>query len=401
MFTADTDGAPGASLTAFDFQPRTRLVFGPGCLAQLGELARETGATKVLLVTDHGLVAAGHVEHARQILADAGLTVTVYAAVHQNPTTEDVDRCLAVAQATGTELFVGLGGGSSLDTAKGTNFLLSNGGAIRDYWGVGKATRPMRPLLAVPTTAGTGSECQSAALIADAVTHQKMACLDPKATPRVALLDPELTLSLPPRVTAAAGVDALTHALESAVTRKRNSISDLYSQEAFCLCLHALPRVLSTPRNLAARGQMLLGAAYAGLAIENSMLGAVHAAANPLTAQFEIMHGVAVGLMLPAVIRYNAADPTTRARYTALAVAAGIAASNLPEHEAVTALVTQIVAVLEVAGLPRSLADAGVSEAQIDRLAAEAMKQWTANFNPRPLTAENFRSLYREALLPR
>ena len=147
-------------------------------------------------------------------------------------------------------------------------------------WGVGKATKPMLPLIAIPTTAGTGSECQSAALIADAVTHQKMACLDPKAAARIALLDPELTLSLPQAITAASGVDALAHALESAVTRKRNPVSDLFSQDAFVRCLPALAAVLSEPADLGARGQMLLGAAHAGVAIENSMLGAAHSAAN-------------------------------------------------------------------------------------------------------------------------
>ena len=401
MFSVDADGATGAPLTAFDHRPRTRLVFGPGTLAQLGELARETGATRVLLVTDHGLVAAGHADHARQFLTKAGLNVTLYTDVHQNPTTEDVARCLAVAQAAGTELFVGLGGGSALDTAKGTNLLLTNGGAIRDYWGVGKAMKPMRPLIAVPTTAGTGSECQSAALIADAITHQKMACLDPKATPCIAVLDPELTLSLPTHVTAATGVDALTHALETAVTTKRTPVSELYSREAFRLCLHALPRVLTQPGDVAARGRMLLGAAHAGVAIENSMLGAAHATANPLTAHFDIVHGTAVGLMLIHVIRFNADDPGTRARYAALAVAVGVAGPHLSESLAVIALVERISAVLDVAAIPRSLTETGVTEDQIDLIAGEAMKQWTAAFNPRPLTTADFRALYCTALSPR
>ena len=401
MLNVATDGAVSASLTAFDHRPRTRLIFGPGCLAQLGVLAREMGGTRVLLVTDHGLVAAGHVDRARRFLADVGLEVTVYADVHENPTTEDVARCLAVAQTTRTELFVGLGGGSSLDTAKGTNLLLSHGGAIRDFWGVGKATKPMRPLLAIPTTAGTGSECQSAALIADATTHQKMACLDSKITPCIALLDPELTLSLPLRVTAATGVDALTHALETAVTTKRTPISELYSREAFRLCLQALPQVLAEPRNLTARGQLLLGAAYAGLAIENSMLGAAHAAANPLTATCNLVHGLAVGLMLPAVIRFNSADPGTRTRYAALATATGIAGPHLPEKLAVSALVERVVTVLNQAEIPRSLSAAGVPEGRTNELACEAMKQWTATFNPRPLTVGDFQALYREALTPR
>lgn len=395
--------APSVPLAYFDHAPRTRLVFGAGSVVNLGALARQTEpeAQRILLVTDHGLVAAGHVEHARQILAAVGWNVTVYSDVHANPTTDDIARCLAVARDAGVQLFVGLGGGSSLDTAKGTNFLLTNGGAMRDYWGVGKATRPMLPLIAVPTTAGTGSECQSAALIADADTHQKMACLDPKAAPRVALLDPELTLSLPTSVTAATGVDALAHALETAVTRKLNPVSELYSRDAFARCLPALTAVLTNPSDLSARGQMLLGAAHAGVAVENSMLGAVHAAANPLTAHFGTVHGVAVGLMLPHVIRFNAASPAARTRYAALAVAAGIAGPHLADSIAIDLLIEHLGKTLDLAGIPRSLVDAGIDADQRDLLAAEAAKQWTAGFNPRPAGVDEFRALYTAALSPR
>ncbi|HTH48335.1 MAG TPA: iron-containing alcohol dehydrogenase, partial [Candidatus Limnocylindria bacterium] len=211
-----TSETPLTPLAPFDQSPRTRLVFGNGTLDRLGELARETGGSRVLLVTDRGIVAAGHAERARLSLSRAGLEVTLFAEVRENPSTADVAGCLAIAQAARVDLIVGLGGGSSMDTAKGTNLLLTNGGQMQDYWGVGKATRPLLPLIAIPTTAGTGSECQSAALIADETTHQKMACLDPKAAARIAVLDPELTVSQPPRVTAMTGVDALAHAVETA-----------------------------------------------------------------------------------------------------------------------------------------------------------------------------------------
>src|SRR5690349_7218815 len=211
-----------------------------------------------------------------------------------------------------------------MDTAKGCNFLLSNGGEMKDYWGVGKATRPMLPLIAIPTTAGTGSECQSAALIADEHTHQKMACLDPKAAARIAVLDPRLTVSQPPRVTACSGIDAIAHAVETAVTKARTPLSLVFSREAFRLTLAGLPRVLKSPGDLEARGWMLLGAAWAGTAIENSMLGAAHSAANPLTAHYGTPHGQAVGLMLPHVVRFNAHDPTAAQAYAEMAHAAHI-----------------------------------------------------------------------------
>jgi len=388
-------------LAAWDHQPRTRLVYGVNALERAGELARELGGRRVLLVTDAGLVQTGHADHLRHRLEAAGLEVAVFADVRTNPTTLDVAHCVAAAQAHRPDLLVALGGGSSLDTAKGANFILTNGGEMKDYWGVGKASQPMLPLLAIPTTAGTGSECQCAALIADEVTHQKMACLDPKAAPRVALLDPALTLSQPPQVTARTGVDALTHAVETAVTRARTAFSLMHAHAAFRLLAPSLPRVLADPHDLEARGYMLLGAAFAGTAIENSMLGAVHSAANPVTARYPIAHGAAVGLMLPHVVRFNAHDPAARLAYAELASAAELARVGDGVEAAVTALVARLESLLNLAGVPRSLGDCGVDSALIPRLAAEAAQQWTARFNPRPVTADDFAALYAAATEPR
>jgi alcohol dehydrogenase len=392
---------PASASSPFDITPRTRIVFGPGTLPRLGVLARELGGSRALLVTDRGIVAAGHGDRAIASMRDAGLQVTLFDSVRENPTTLDVDRCLTVAREAQVDLIVGLGGGSSMDTAKGANFLLSNGGAMRDYWGVGKATRPMLPLIAIPTTAGTGSECQSAALIADEITHQKMACLDPKAAARIALLDPELTVSQPRRVTAVTGIDALAHSLETSVTRPRNPLSSLYSAEAFRLTIHALPRVLSDPNDLAARSHMLLGAAFAGTAIELSMLGAAHASANPLTALFNVVHGAAVGLMLPGVIRFNAVDPVCREIYAQLARNAALAGTHLSAAAAVDALVDSLIHTLNLAEIPADLAQAGGDPQRIPELAQSASRQWTGGFNPRTLTPEDFEDLYREVTSPR
>jgi alcohol dehydrogenase len=378
-----------SSFGPFDHQPRTRIVFGIDAAARAGELARETGMKRVLLVTDPGVVAAGHAERVRQSLEKAGVATTLYDKVRENPTTADVDACLTTARDAGIDGIAGLGGGSSMDTAKGCNFLLTNGGRMQDYWGVGKAARPMLPLIAIPTTAGTGSECQSFALIADVATHQKMACGDPKAAARVALLDPALTLSQPPRVAACTGIDALSHALETAVTRKRNALSLAYSREALRRCLTALPQVLQKGGDLEARSGMLLGAALGGLAIENSMLGAAHAAANPLTAHFRLAHGQAVGLMLPAVIRFNAADPETARLY-----------DELGETKA-GELAAKVEWLLNLAGMPRSLAECSVTSSSIPMLAAEAAKQWTASFNPRPVSEKDFAQLFEAAFAPR
>lgn len=389
---------PASGTTAtVDFAARPRLVAGAGCLARLGDLARELGATRALLVTDQGLVAAGHAARVRQALEGAGLAVVVYDHAHENPTTADVDACLAVARDGKVDVIVGLGGGSAMDTAKGCNFLLSNGGKMRDYWHTHAATKPFLPLIAIPTTAGTGSECQSYALIADEATHQKMACGDHKAMARIALLDPLLTVTQPRRVTACTGLDAIGHAVETFVTTKRNPVSHLFAREAFALLNANFPVVLDRGDDVAARGAMQLGAAYAGLAIENSMLGAAHACANPLTAQFGVIHGQAVATMLPIVVRYNANDPLTAALYAELAVHAGLCAAGNVDV-AVAALARRLDDLLKLAGLPQDLGASGVTAAAIDALADNAATQWTGTFNPRAVKAPEFRELYRRAL---
>jgi alcohol dehydrogenase len=390
-----------SDLRSFDYQPRTQLVFGANSVERLGELARSLGAKRVLLVTDPGLVAAGHAKRVGGILEAAALRVAVFDEVRANPTTGCVDSCLARAKSAEIDIIVGLGGGSSLDTAKGCNFLLTNGGQIKDYWGTGKATKPMLPLIAIPTTAGTGSECQSFALIADQQTHAKMACGDPKAAPRIAILDPTLTLSQPFGVTARSGIDAIAHAVETAVTKRRNPLSLMYSHEAFKLCVTSLPRVLKEPTDLEARGRMLLGAAFAGTAIENSMLGAAHSMANPLTAHFDVMHGEAVGMMLPLIVRFNAEDPAVRQAYAELASAPEIACVSEGLEAAVDALVARLESLLNLSGMPRSLGDCGVDRALIPRMAEEAASQWTASFNPRTVTAKDFQNLYEAAFGPR
>lgn len=384
-------------LMPIEFPSHTRLVFGAGVVAQVGTLARELGAQKILLVTDAGIVAAGHAGRVIAGLEAAGLRVTVFDQAKENPTTKCVAECVAAAQAAGIDFLIGLGGGSSMDTAKGCNFILTNGGQMKDYWGVGKATKPMLPFIAIPTTAGTGSEMQCAALIADEATHQKMACLDPKCAARVAILDPELTVSQPPRVTACTGIDAIAHAVETAVTTKRNELSQKLSREAFKLCLNAFPLVMQSPTDLAARAQMQLGAAYAGAAIENSMLGAAHAAANPLTAHFNVIHGHAVGLMLPHVVRFNAEDAEVRSLYAQLSTAASISTVTTSAAEAVELLARRLEALLGFAKLPGKLSKCDVAAERLEQLATEAAKQWTAGFNPRPIQAEDFLRLYTAA----
>jgi alcohol dehydrogenase len=249
----------------------------------------------------------------------------------------------------------------------------------------------MLPMIAVPTTAGTGSEAQSYALISDSRTHDKMACGDPKAAFRLAILDPELTVSLPRHVTAATGYDALSHAVESYVTTKRNPLSAVFAREAFRLLEAHFERVLDAPADLEARAAMMLGAYLAGLAIEASMLGATHACANPLSARYGTVHGVAIALFLPHVVRWNgeAAAPL----YAELLRGAG----HGPITDPAEALAGRLENLAVHARLPRGLRAAGVSREHLPALAAHAAEQWTGRFNPRPFDAAGALTLYETA----
>jgi alcohol dehydrogenase len=383
-------------MESIDFQPRTRLVFGTGSLRRLGSLARELGATRALVVSDPGVVEAGHFERGAESLRESGVEVFGFHGVRENPSTVEVAAGLEVARQCQPQLLIGLGGGSSLDCAKGINFLYSCGGRMEDYWGIGKATADMLPMIAVPTTAGTGSEAQSFALISQAETHIKMACGDPRAACRVALLDPELTLTQPPSVTALTGIDAISHALESYVTRRRNALSVCYSREAWRMLANGFSRVLDNPHDLESRSQVQLGAFFAGLAIETSMLGAAHALANPLTATFGLPHGQAVGIMLPHVVRYNGAE--RGGWYAQLWSDVDAELKTGAADDPVEALAEFVQQLLVRAGLKHQLRELEVDPASIPALAAGAATQWTGGFNPRPLTEDDFASLYRDAV---
>jgi len=383
----------GTALSGFDFQPMTRVVFGPGSLARLGETVRELGGTRVLLVTDPGLEAAGHPQNALKSLQDAGLEAWVFDAVEENPTTKHLEAGVAEAHTRRIDFLVAVGGGSSMDCAKGINFLLTNGGSMTDYKGFGKATKPMLSSVAVPTTAGTGSEAQSYALIADERTHMKMACGDRKAAFRVAILDPAVTVSQPAKVTAITGIDALAHAVESYVTAKRNPVSQMFARTAWQLLEQHFATVLREPANLGARGGVQLGAYLAGMAIENSMLGACHACANPLTAHYSITHGIAIGILMPHVIRFNA--HTVGPLFADLAHDVGLVNGDI--FAAAESVARRFIDLLHAAGLPDRLSSCGVGWSILPVLAEEANQQWTARFNPRPVTEIELRGLYEAA----
>lgn len=369
-----------------------RVLTGNGSIDRLGALAKELGFSRTLLVADAGLVRAGHLEHAHASLEAAGVDALEFSEFGPNPDADMLEAGRRYAAGKGIDSIIGLGGGSSLDCAKGINFLLTQGGVIHDFQGYAKATKPMLPMIGVPTTAGTGSEAQSYAIISDPGTHRKMACGDPKAAFRAVILDPRLTLTQPASVTAAAGYDAIAHAVESFVCTKRNPRSQELSLEAWRLLEGNFERVLATPDDLEARAAMQWGAFYAGTAIELSMLGATHACANPLSARYGTTHGNAIAILLPHVVRWNA--EAAESLYAELMrVATAPSAPSAP-----SALAARLSQLATAAGLPQTLVEAGASASDLPVLAREAAEQWTGTFNPRPFDAKGALEIYQCAL---
>jgi alcohol dehydrogenase len=366
---------PQDSMTPFRWNALTTVESAPGILARLGTHAHALGFTNTLLVADRGMIDAGFVDRARASLEASGIAVSCFHGFGENPDSAMCEAGAAAAQGAGS--IVALGGGSSLDCAKGINFLATNGGRIHHYHGYGKASRPMLPMIGIPTTTGTGSEAQSYALLSDAETHVKMACGSPGAAFRLVLLDPELVLTQPRAVLAASGYDAISHAVETFVTSKRNAISDCFAREAWRLLESAFEPMLAGSRSLEHAAAMQTGAYLAGAAIECSMLGAAHACANPLTARYGTVHGVAIALLLAHVVRWNRA--VAAARYDGL-------------HAKLDSRLDELAA---AAGLPRRLRDIDVPEGDITILAASASKQWTGTFNPRPFDEAAAVELYR------
>lgn len=377
----------------FDFQPRTRVVFGPGSVTRAGQFARELGFSRTLVVADPGIRQAGHAATLLEALTAERIETFLFDGFGVNPDSAMVEAGAAFARPLNVDSVIGIGGGSSLDCAKGINFVLRNGGAIADYRGYGKAATPLLPMIGIPTTAGTGSEAQTYAVIADAATHMKMACGDPSAACRVAILDPDLTLTAPRHVSAMAGYDAIAHAVETAVTAKRSTLSDVFSHQAWQLLSGAFERVLLHPTDAEARSAMLLGAHFAGMAIEHSMLGAAHACANPLTARHGIVHGLALAILLPHVVRWNA--PVARDRYAALL---GAPRRRARDEDPAERLARRLEDFAIAGHLAITLGDAGVDESAIPELARLAATQWTGTFNPRPFDAKGAEEIYRAAM---
>lgn len=349
----------------------SRLISGVGSVQLVGEVMKQNGFRRVSIVTDESIKKAGHLDLVTESLKASHIELNVYTNSSENPTESDAENCMKHMLNFRPNALIGLGGGSSLDTAKGANFLLTNGGRMRDYLGYSKNYNLLLPMLAIPTTAGTGSETQSYALISHDETKQKMACGTPSCMPFMTILDPGLTLTQPKIIACMTALDTLGHAIETAVTSKRNFYSSLLSFQSLRFVYHNFNSIFDDPNNTEKRLRLQLGAYYSGLAIENSMLGLVHSLANPLTKYLGLPHGQAVGLVLPYVMEFNLKSEPAFSIYQDLSSTIGLGRD-------VSAFINQLKSFYKAS----KFKSIQISDDQMILIIKDVYKQWTLQFNP-------------------
>ena len=382
----------------FTFQTTPNVLFEAGAVTKLADIVAGFGASRVLLVTDRGVRHAGLTATAEGALAEAGIEVTVFDEVEADPPARIVERGAAIARESGTELVLSIGGGSALDTAKLVAYLARSPEPLDALYGVGLAQGARLPLVLVPTTAGTGSEVTPIAIVTTP-TAEKKGVVSSRLLPDWAVLDPELTVGLPAHVTAATGIDAMVHAIEAYTSRhKANPISDQLARQALALLSANIRTACRDGQDLAARSAMLLGSMLAGMAFANAPVAAVHALAYPIGALFHVPHGLSNALVLTGVLRFNL--PQATLRYAELApILDPSSAAGRPAPEAAASFVAALEAICRDCGVPASLAAVGIGEGDLDRLAADAMKQTRLLVNnPREVTLADARAIYAEAL---
>jgi alcohol dehydrogenase class IV len=378
------------------FYNPTRVIFAEGAAGQVGPHAAKLGATRVMVVSDPGVVRAGLTKPVEESIRGAGLHAEVYSAVEPDPRIEIVERALEAYTDHQCDLLVAVGGGSSMDTAKATAILATNPGKLRSYEGWEKFENPPAPLFALPTTVGTASEVTPFLVITDAEAKFKFTVGSPQAAPRIAFLDPLLVLGLPGNVTAATGMDALTHAIESYTSLLSTPISEGLALHAIRLIAANLRAGVAHSGNVAAMSGLLVGANVAGLAFSNTRLGNVHAMAHPLGAFWKIPHGVANALMLPHVMEFNALASPLKMIEIAQAMGEPLPSPST-EYEAALRAAAAVRRLETDIGIPARLRDLGVDKASIPDMAADAMKSANIAINPRKTTINEIIGLYERA----
>jgi alcohol dehydrogenase class IV len=376
--------------------PRLMLVAG-GAVKQIADVLAKFGLSRPLLVTDPFMVSSGHVQHCLAPLASAGIAVTVFSDTVPDPTDTVIEAGVAELRKGAFDCLIGFGGGSPIDTAKAMAILAAGGGKMRDYKAPFAADKGALPVIAIPTTAGTGSECTRFTVITDVERDEKMLIAGLGALPLAALVDYELTYSVPPRTTADTGVDSLTHALEAYVSKRANPISDSLALSAMALIGANLRIAYAEPRNAAAREAMMLGASEAGLAFSNSSVALVHGMSRPIGAHFHVPHGLSNAMLLPAITRFSV--PGAEARYAAASRQVGFAETGDSDPVAAAKLVTGLERLNKDLSVPTP-AEYGIKEAdwngKMALMADQALASGSPGNNPRVPTADEIVGLYRE-----
>lgn len=381
-------------MKAFTFSVPQEIIFGSGSLNRLPELLKKQNAARVLLISGPHLNKMGVVGRLRDSIVSAGAACETFTDVEANPSMETVEKAAAAYRAFGADAIVAIGGGSPMDVAKAVGVVVTYGGSIAQYEGVGTVPGPIVPLIAIPTTAGTGSEVTTFSVITNHSRNYKLTVGSQYLIPRCALLDPELLTTTPAGVAAACGMDALVHALEAYLSRAASPFSDAMAEKALALIGRSLRAFVADRANLEAASDMLAGSLFAGIAFSWARLGNVHAMAHPLGGFFNVPHGVANAILLPVVVDYNAiADHDGKYETIYRAVAASPKAEFSQEM-----LADELRRLAARIGIPATLAEVGVDAEKIPEMAADAMKSGNIYVNPRTSTQKDIEQLYRRAM---
>ena len=372
--------------------------FGPGARKELPGVVQRLGFKKALVVTDKGLMKFGVAKMVLDVLDEAAIPYAIYDDVKPNPTVTNVKNGLAACKQAGADFIVAIGGGSSMDTAKGIGIVCNNPefADVVSLEGVADTKKKTVPIIALPTTAGTAAETTINYVIIDETKQKKMVCVDPNDIPCVAIIDAELMYSLPKSLTAATGMDAMTHAIEGLITKGAWELSDMFEIKAIEMIHRYLPLAVNEPTNPVGRDGMAVAQYVAGMAFSNVGLGVDHGMAHPLSALHDVPHGVACAMLLPTVMRFNA--PAALPKYVDIAKAVGVYKEGMTQEEAADAACTEIENLSKLVGIPAHLSELGITEKDIDALADQAIEDVCTPGNPRPVTREDIVALYKKIL---
>ena len=372
------------------------IVFGPGALAELGHCAARLGARRTFVVTDPGLTEAGWVDEAVGYLRQSRLRPAVWRDVTPNPKDHEIEAAFQRYAESGSDVIIGLGGGSCIDAANGVAILSGNGGRILGYEGVDKVVHPIPPTVMVPSTSGTGADVSQFAVITDTAARIKITIISRTLVPEISVIDPRLLTTMPDWLNAATGLDALTHAIEAFVSRAHNPLTDSHALHAVGLITRHLLRTQLRPNDTSPRLAMAQGSLEAGMAFSNAILGAAHAMSHQVGGLLDAPHGVVNAVLLPHVIRFNAqAWPQ---RFVPLAAACGIHTEGVPAGEVALILAERVRKLADEVGVPKGLAALGVTEDVVPRLARTTLKDACLATNPRETDARDIEALFRAAL---